>query len=108
MSHCFPKALSVFTHGNTLTISPQTSFQKKVKCEDVKGKKKIQFSLSPRAKKRMAGLEKDEVDVRVLQHCRSQAIPEQTVSLLPAGMDRVALQIKYRDKVQIQLWLLSA
>lgn len=56
----------------------------------------------------MAGLEKDEVDVRVLQHCRSQAIPEQTVSLLPAGMDRVALQIKYRDKVQIQLWLLSA
>lgn len=57
---------------------------------------------------RMAGLEKDEVGVRilVLQQGRNQAIPEQTVFLLPAGMDRVALQIKYCDKVQIQPWLL--
>lgn len=58
---------------------------------------------------RMAGLEKDEVGVKVLvlQQGRSKGNPEQTVSLLPAGIDRVALQIKYRDKVQIQLWLLG-
>lgn len=39
-----------------------------------KARKKIQFSLSPRANMRMAGLEKDEVGVRVLACSRAAAL----------------------------------
>ena len=48
-----------------MKICPQASFQRKVKWEDVKGMKKILFSLSPHANVRMrnVGLEEDEVRV---------------------------------------------
>lgn len=52
-SHCFSKALlpiPVFTHGNTSTICPQASFHRKVKCEDVKGKKKNSVLPEPSCK----------------------------------------------------------
>lgn len=41
-----------------------------------KARKKIQFSLSPCANMRMAGLEKDEVGVRVLACSRAAALQE--------------------------------
>lgn len=39
-----------YTHKNTLTISPQASFHSKVKCDDVKDKKKISILPEPSCK----------------------------------------------------------